>query len=335
MGYEVEERIIELYAQHLLRKLVDAIEERFGTYVEKSLDLHAKFKKPKIQKKKTIISKAKPSSEGKRKQVIFVNVEGDEEIEFNEFVKEVKAKLAKATKVTKEKPFGGGKSSKKPKSFGIDEVMKQEKFEVKHPMSLNEITNEVLFLNVDLLMYLFSYLPLLPLTTSLNRTFERYKRIHSKEKEFEANANSNIEQWKVEVTRLRHQVNTLINEKRNLEGENISSLDINQLKQLEIYLKQGLDRIRSKKDNMIFQEIATIQQRERFLLAQNQQLRDKITQIENAKLTNALQCSNNFLLQANVNKSTMNGDLIKMVHNYPSEDSTSTHTTLQLGGAHY
>ncbi|GLJ43158.1 hypothetical protein SUGI_0895940 [Cryptomeria japonica] len=169
----------------------------------------------------------------------------------------------------------------------------------------------------------------------LNRTFERYKRIHSKEKEFEANANSNIEQWKVEVTRLRHQVNTLINEKRNLEGENISSLDINQLKQLEIYLKQGLDRIRSKKDNMIFQEIATIQQRERFLLAQNQQLRDKITQIENAKLTNALQCSNNFLLQANVNKSTMNGDLIKMVHNYPSEDSTSTHTTLQLGGAHY
>lgn len=40
MGYEVEEKILELYAQHLLSKLVDPNELRFVTYKEKSLKLH-------------------------------------------------------------------------------------------------------------------------------------------------------------------------------------------------------------------------------------------------------------------------------------------------------
>lgn len=46
MGYEVDEKILEPHAQHLLRKLVDPLQERFGTYVEKSLKLHKKLKKP-------------------------------------------------------------------------------------------------------------------------------------------------------------------------------------------------------------------------------------------------------------------------------------------------
>lgn len=40
MRYEVDEKILELYAQHLLCKPVDPSEERFSTYVEKSLMLH-------------------------------------------------------------------------------------------------------------------------------------------------------------------------------------------------------------------------------------------------------------------------------------------------------
>lgn len=40
MGYEVEEKILELYAHHMLSQLVDPNEERFGTYKEKILKLH-------------------------------------------------------------------------------------------------------------------------------------------------------------------------------------------------------------------------------------------------------------------------------------------------------
>lgn len=87
---------------------------------------------------------AKPSDEGKRKREqarVFIPVD-EEEMESNEAVKEVKAKTAKATKVTKEKPSGGPKYGKKSK-FKLDEALKKGKLEVKPPMSLNEIDNEV------------------------------------------------------------------------------------------------------------------------------------------------------------------------------------------------
>lgn len=45
MEYEAEKKIIELYEQHLLNKLVDTSEERFRTYAEKSFKLHKQFKK--------------------------------------------------------------------------------------------------------------------------------------------------------------------------------------------------------------------------------------------------------------------------------------------------
>lgn len=34
MGYEVEEQILEMYAQHLLSKSIDTSKERFGTFFE-------------------------------------------------------------------------------------------------------------------------------------------------------------------------------------------------------------------------------------------------------------------------------------------------------------
>lgn len=48
MGYEVEERILELYVQHLLSKPLDPFEERFGTYAEKNMQFHEQLKKPMI-----------------------------------------------------------------------------------------------------------------------------------------------------------------------------------------------------------------------------------------------------------------------------------------------
>lgn len=51
MGYEVEEKIIDFYAQNILRQLIDPSKEIFGTYVEKDLKLHYEFKKPTIVNK--------------------------------------------------------------------------------------------------------------------------------------------------------------------------------------------------------------------------------------------------------------------------------------------
>lgn len=51
MGYEVDANTLDMYAQHILSKLVDEKEERFGTYKEKSLSLHSQFTEPIIQKR--------------------------------------------------------------------------------------------------------------------------------------------------------------------------------------------------------------------------------------------------------------------------------------------
>lgn len=47
-GYEVDAEILEIYAQHLLCKLIDASKERFGTSTEKDLQLHSQFNRSKI-----------------------------------------------------------------------------------------------------------------------------------------------------------------------------------------------------------------------------------------------------------------------------------------------
>lgn len=40
MGYEVEENNLEMYAKHLLSKPLDLIEERFGSYAKKDMQVY-------------------------------------------------------------------------------------------------------------------------------------------------------------------------------------------------------------------------------------------------------------------------------------------------------
>lgn len=70
MGYEVEKKILELNAQHLLNNSMDAFEERFGTYAEKRLKLHSQFKKLKLVRKARKEVKAYVESIGITKEAI-------------------------------------------------------------------------------------------------------------------------------------------------------------------------------------------------------------------------------------------------------------------------
>ncbi|XP_059068979.1 uncharacterized protein LOC131859358 [Cryptomeria japonica] len=51
MGYEVDGNTLDAYSQHLLSKLVDQKEEKFGTDKEKDLDLHKKFTESRRKRK--------------------------------------------------------------------------------------------------------------------------------------------------------------------------------------------------------------------------------------------------------------------------------------------
>lgn len=83
--------------------------------------------KPASQSKSSI--KPTSGSEKKKKSVRFVTID-EEETEFDEVMKDVKAKAPKATKITKEKPSGRTRSSKKSKTSEFDEALKQGKFTI-------------------------------------------------------------------------------------------------------------------------------------------------------------------------------------------------------------
>lgn len=99
MGYEVEEEIIELYAQHLLSKPVDTFGERFETYAEKSLKFHSQFKKLEIVRKVRKEVEAYAKRIGITKEVVR-EVRKRNILPTEDLVKEKKAKL----KVSSPKP---------------------------------------------------------------------------------------------------------------------------------------------------------------------------------------------------------------------------------------
>lgn len=110
---------------------------------KKSIGIDPSSGPPKLAKKPKY--SFKPSVERKRKRGkarVFIHVD-DEENESDEVVKEVKAKAAKATKVVEEKQSGGAKHGKKSKSSKFDVILKQRKFSIVPPITLDEIVNEV------------------------------------------------------------------------------------------------------------------------------------------------------------------------------------------------
>ncbi|KAH9297137.1 hypothetical protein KI387_028819, partial [Taxus chinensis] len=110
---------------------------------------------------------------------------------------------------------------------------------------------------------------------SVNRTIDRYKKSCSKERKREESLDLNTKHWEIEVNKLRQQIDMIKNQKRNLEGENISLLSIKDLKHLEILLERSLLNVRSKKEELLRQEIEAIQKREHVLLVENQFLHGK------------------------------------------------------------
>lgn len=105
---------------------------------------HSRRNSPSSGPVKSSTSSTMPFNKGEKNKIVrFVIVKDDEETNFDDAVKKVKKKGTKATKVIKEKLFDSDKTSKKPKTYGIDEVIKKVRFTVKPPMSLDEIVNKV------------------------------------------------------------------------------------------------------------------------------------------------------------------------------------------------
>nr|VDC74543.1 unnamed protein product [Brassica rapa] len=115
---------------------------------------------------------------------------------------------------------------------------------------------------------------------SVKGTIERYKKAISDNSNTGSVAEINAQYYQQESAKLRQQIISIQNSNRQLMGETIGSMSPKELRNLEGRLDRSVNRIRSKKNELLFAEIDYMQKREVDLHNDNQLLRAKIAENE-------------------------------------------------------
>jgi len=157
---------------------------------------------------------------------------------------------------------------------------------------------------------------------SVHRTIERYKKACAKDIQWEPTTHSILEYCENEAARLRQEIENLTKVNRNLTGHNLSALSMSELNLLEARLESGINCVKSRREEMLHQEIKAMQEREQRLIAQNQFLHNKIAEYQNAKGSDTLQ----FYKET---QDLLQGNPVDTMHERPQQDLTITQFNLQ------
>ncbi|KAI4319714.1 hypothetical protein MLD38_033283 [Melastoma candidum] len=168
---------------------------------------------------------------------------------------------------------------------------------------------------------------------SIRGTIDRYKKVTSDTVIQPSVSEINTQFYQQEASKLRRQIKEIQNSNRHILGESLSSLNFKELKNLEGRLEKAVNRIRSKKNEMLFAEIEYMQKREIELQNDNMFLRAKIAENERA---HEQQQHNQGLIPGPIYETSMTSqpydrnflpvNLLEPSHQY----SCSDHTALQL-----
>lgn len=96
--------------------------------------------------------------------------------------------------------------------------------------------------------------------------------------EFQLVENGNYSRLSKEVAEKGHQL-------RQMRGEELQGLNIDELQQLEKLLEAGLNRVIEKKGEKIMKEITDLQQKGAKLMEENKRLKQQVTEISGRKTT--------------------------------------------------
>ncbi|WCJ27285.1 MADS-box transcription factor 3 [Euphorbia peplus] len=115
---------------------------------------------------------------------------------------------------------------------------------------------------------------------SVKTTIDRYKKATTDASSTGSVSEANVQYYQQESDKLRKEITNLQARNREMMGEGIGSMQHRDLKSLEGKLEKGINRIRSKKNELLFSEIEYMQKREVDLHNNNQLLRAKIAENE-------------------------------------------------------
>ncbi|CAL5399237.1 unnamed protein product [Camellia sinensis] len=118
--------------------------------------------------------------------------------------------------------------------------------------------------------------------SSMEKILERYERYSYVERQL-INAPQTPGNWSLECTRLRAKIELLQRNHRHYVGEDLDSLSLKELQNLEHQLDTALKHIRTRKNQLMHESISELQKKEKAIQEQNNMLVKKIKEKEKEK----------------------------------------------------
>ncbi|XP_009408635.2 truncated transcription factor CAULIFLOWER A [Musa acuminata AAA Group] len=119
---------------------------------------------------------------------------------------------------------------------------------------------------------------------SMEKILERYEQYSYAEKALVSSDLESQGNWCQEYSKLKAKVEVLSKSQRYLMGEQLDSLNLKELQQLENQLENSLKLIRSRKNQVLSDSIAELERKEKTLQEENKNLEKQIMEKQKAKV---------------------------------------------------
>ncbi|NP_001234173.2 agamous-like MADS-box protein AGL8 homolog isoform X1 [Solanum lycopersicum] len=114
----------------------------------------------------------------------------------------------------------------------------------------------------------------------MERILERYERYSFAEKQLVPTDHTSPVSWTLEHAKLKARLEVLQRNQKHYVGEDLESLSMKELQNLEHQLDSALKHIRSRKNQLMHESISVLQKKDRALQEQNNQLSKKVKERE-------------------------------------------------------
>ncbi|KAG5602241.1 hypothetical protein H5410_033611 [Solanum commersonii] len=114
----------------------------------------------------------------------------------------------------------------------------------------------------------------------MERLLERYERYSFAEKQLVPTDHTSPGSWTLENAKLKARLEVLQRNEKLYVGEDLESLNMKELQNLEHQLASALKHIRSRKNQLMHESISVLQKQDRALQEQNNQLSKKVKERE-------------------------------------------------------
>nr|WJQ78161.1 deficiens-agamous-like protein 1 variant 1 [Pinus koraiensis] len=172
-------------------------------------------------------------------------------------------------------------------------------------------------------------------SSSMNKTLERYEKCSYAMQDTTGVSDREAQNWHQEVTKLKGKVELLQRSQRHLLGEDLGPLNVKELQHLERQLEVALTHLRTRKTQVMLDQIEELRQRERLLHEVNKSLQKKLSETEGRDVISGIEQTSNTNTGTNGWDSSITNTAYGLSHPQQNSNSNLHHVdcepTLQIG----